>query len=54
MILVDHTAEQIDADDCTVVLAPGGSRPRRLERESAVRPFFVVVPQVLAEDRMAA
>jgi hypothetical protein len=45
VILVDQPAESIDADDYTLTLIPdGGSRLRRLERQSTVRSFFVVVP----------
>ena len=51
VILVDQPTESIDADDCAFTPIPGGgSRLRRLEREAAVRSFFVVVPQVLSED----
>lgn len=51
VILVDQAAESIDADDCALTPIPGGgSRHRRLEREAAVRSFFVVVPPVLFED----
>ena len=45
VILVNQPAESIDADDYTLTLIPdGGSRLRRLERQSTVRSFFVVVP----------
>jgi hypothetical protein len=50
VILVDQPAESIDADDYTVSPTPGGSRLRRLKRQSAVRSFFVIVPQILSED----
>jgi hypothetical protein len=50
VILVYEAAESIDAHDCTVTARAVGSRLRRLERQSPVRPFFVVVPQVLSED----
>ena len=53
VILVDQAAESIDADDCALTPVPGGgSRHRRLEREAAVRSFFVVVPQVLCGVRV--
>jgi hypothetical protein len=47
---MNQAAESIDAHDCSVTPIPVGSRLRRLERQSPVRPFFVVVPQVLSED----
>jgi hypothetical protein len=44
---VNQPAESIDADDHAVTPIPrGGSRLRRLKRQSTVRSFFVVVPQV--------
>jgi hypothetical protein len=50
VILINQAAESIDAHDCTVTPIPVGSRLRRLERQSTVRSFLVVVPQVLSED----
>lgn len=40
---MDQPAESVDADDCAIASAQGGSGLRRLEREAAVRPFFIVV-----------
>jgi hypothetical protein len=50
VILVNQPAESIDADDYTVILILGGSGLRRLERQSTVRSFFVVAPEILSED----
>jgi hypothetical protein len=48
---VNQPAESINADDHVVTPIPGGgSRLRRLKRQSTVRSFFAVVPQVLFED----
>jgi hypothetical protein len=44
VILVNQPAESIDADDYTVTAIAGRTGLRRLERQSAVRSFFVVVP----------
>jgi hypothetical protein len=50
MILVNQPAESIDADDYTVTPIPGRSGLRRLERQSTVRSFFLVVSEILSED----
>jgi len=52
VIFMDQPAKSIDADDCAIASAQGGARLRRLEREAAVRPLFVVVAQVLLEDAL--
>ena len=49
---MDQPAESIDADDCAIAPAQGGSGLRHLEREATVRPFFVVVSDVLSEDSL--
>ena len=49
---MDQPAQSIDANDDAVTLIPGDSRLRRLERESTMRSFCVVVARVLSEDPM--
>ena len=49
LIFVNQPAESIGADDYTVTPIAGGSRLRRLKRQSTMRSFLVVVPRVLSE-----
>jgi len=46
---MDQPAESVEADDRTVTAISSGSRHRRLEFKATVRPFLVVVPEVLSE-----
>ena len=49
---MDQPAQSIDADDCAITPAQGGSGLRRLVRKTTVRSLFVVVAQVLSEDSL--
>jgi len=50
VILVDQTAESIDADDYAITPAPRGARVRRFERQPTMRSSLVAVPEMLPDD----